>query len=399
MPLTSDGLDTVLDDGAAAIMWAAVGDGDTAGDEVSTTRVLIEWSTPTNGVLTAANTPLVFAGSPDGDATHLLVFDAETDGALLGVQPLQGDVVFNAAGEFEIAALTLTATPADAASTPVPPSAPFTLGTQVGVPTSASLTPTSGLPGVPDATETYVLTNPVTGESTELTVEVYEGRSWAATLQVGVSDPGRHLLFRNCLFDRTEGDPYYCVDIVDNVAAQDVLAPVAIFERCTFKGNGTTGGALAGNAVWVIECHLEGAADAWFGCGYSVAIRSNFLVENDNPEGHLDAIQQGEIGHLVVWNSWCDVGPGEQENTNAAIRAATDFGSIDQVWIYYCGLAGGGYTVQIRSGGTYTVGGVRLVGNRWVNNSRFGPLDTDEGVTITLYTDNEFFTGGEVPSP
>lgn len=111
MPLNSAGLTVVLGDGADAVIWAAVGDGATAADQVSDQRLSLTFASVIDSVLTATNLPLTFTGPSDSAATHLLLFSADTGGTFLGSCPLAGDDVFSSGGSFRISDLTLTGAP------------------------------------------------------------------------------------------------------------------------------------------------------------------------------------------------------------------------------------------------------------------------------------------------
>lgn len=97
-------------DGATSLLaWAAIHDGPGSGDEVSAARQQISWDAAT-GAAAAADVPLEFTGTPGGPATHLGVWSAQTEGTFRGSVALTGDQTFNAAGEYAVTALTLTAT-------------------------------------------------------------------------------------------------------------------------------------------------------------------------------------------------------------------------------------------------------------------------------------------------
>lgn len=107
MGLNTAGINAILEDGNEATIWVAIGDGTTAGDEVSNERVQLA-STVAGGVITATGVPYEFTGAPSGAATHALFFSAETDGTFLGFDALSGDQAFNAEGDYELTSLTIT---------------------------------------------------------------------------------------------------------------------------------------------------------------------------------------------------------------------------------------------------------------------------------------------------
>lgn len=110
MPLNSAGLDALLNDGNEAVFYAAVGDGITSGDQTSAARVALTLGAPSGGVITVSNVPLAFTGTPSDGATNCLLFSASVAGTFYGYEPLTGDAAFNAEGDYEITALTITAT-------------------------------------------------------------------------------------------------------------------------------------------------------------------------------------------------------------------------------------------------------------------------------------------------
>lgn len=107
MPLTTAGINAILDDGNEATIWVAIGDGATSADQTSNERVQLT-SSVANGVITATGVPYEYTGEPGAGATHALLFSAETDGTFLGAEALSGDQTFNAAGAYNVAGLTIT---------------------------------------------------------------------------------------------------------------------------------------------------------------------------------------------------------------------------------------------------------------------------------------------------
>jgi hypothetical protein len=107
MPLNTAGINAFLEDGNEAVVWVAVGDGPTAGDQTSAQRRQLA-STVAAGVITATGVPYSFTGTPADGATHALFFSANAAGTFYGYDALTGDQAFNAAGEYDITALTIT---------------------------------------------------------------------------------------------------------------------------------------------------------------------------------------------------------------------------------------------------------------------------------------------------
>jgi hypothetical protein len=107
MPLNTAGINAVLEDGNEAVIWAAIGDGPTAADQTSAARVQVT-SSVAAGVITATGVPYAFTGTPGDGATHVLFFSANAAGTFYGYDGLTGDTTFNAAGEYNLTALTIT---------------------------------------------------------------------------------------------------------------------------------------------------------------------------------------------------------------------------------------------------------------------------------------------------
>lgn len=108
MGLNNAGLDALLNDGNEAIFWCGIGSGPTSADQTSTARVQLTLGAPSGGVITVTNVPLAFTGTPAAGATHALFFSLSAAGTFYGFKALTGDQAFNAAGNYEITALTMT---------------------------------------------------------------------------------------------------------------------------------------------------------------------------------------------------------------------------------------------------------------------------------------------------
>lgn len=107
MSLNAAGINAVLEDGNEAVIWVGVGSGPTAGDQTSAQRRQLT-STVAGGVITATGVPYSYTGTPAAGATHALFFSASTAGTFYGFDALAGDQAFNASGEYDITALTIT---------------------------------------------------------------------------------------------------------------------------------------------------------------------------------------------------------------------------------------------------------------------------------------------------
>jgi len=107
VPLNTAGINAFLEDGNEAVVWVGIGSGATAGDQTSAARVQLT-STVAAGVITATGVPYSYTGTPAAGATHALLFSASTAGTFYGYDALAGDQAFNANGEYDLTALTIT---------------------------------------------------------------------------------------------------------------------------------------------------------------------------------------------------------------------------------------------------------------------------------------------------
>jgi hypothetical protein len=105
--LNTAGINAILDDGNEAALYVAIGSGTTSGDQTSNERHQLT-SGVAGGVITATGVPYAFTGTPGAGATHALLFSAATAGTFLGYEALTGDQAFNAAGAYNLTALTIT---------------------------------------------------------------------------------------------------------------------------------------------------------------------------------------------------------------------------------------------------------------------------------------------------
>jgi hypothetical protein len=280
------------------------------------------------------------------------------------------------------------------------PAAAYLLGSQVGVPTGTTLTPTVGLPAA-DASENYLLTHPVGGATADRPVSVWENRSWSSTLTV-TPPAGETYLFRNCQFENTADN--WCVEIVDTNYTPDQMVPLAIFDRCTFDGNDTCGRALLAGCVWLVDCHLTGAEDAWGGGYYSVAIGTNYIPTTDGGfDPHQDGVQLAGIGDMTMYR--CFASGGTDPASNAGLRLGTDFSAIANVELIETTFDGGGWSLQVRGDpGDRGVTALTVAGCRWTGSAPkgaagFGPVDFEQ-VTGVTWTDNRFLGDDvEIPVP
>lgn len=108
MALTTAVLDAGVDGSAAIIGWAAIHSDATSGSQTSNQRLAISWGSSSSAEATSGAAPLEFTGTGGAAATHLGVWSAETDGTFRGAVALSGDQTFNAAGQYNVTAVTLT---------------------------------------------------------------------------------------------------------------------------------------------------------------------------------------------------------------------------------------------------------------------------------------------------
>jgi hypothetical protein len=112
MSLNNAGLDALLNDGNEAVFWAALGSGSAEDNENSNERIQLTLGAPSGGVITVTNVPLAFTGTPAAAVTHVLLFNQESPigDTFYGFEPLTGDAAYNAEGDYEVTAFTITAT-------------------------------------------------------------------------------------------------------------------------------------------------------------------------------------------------------------------------------------------------------------------------------------------------
>lgn len=107
MPLNQAGITAILDDGNEAALYVAIGSGTTGADQTSNERHQLT-SSVAAGVITATGVPYAFTGTAGAGATHALLFSAASGGTFYGAEALTGDQAFNAAGAYNLTALTIT---------------------------------------------------------------------------------------------------------------------------------------------------------------------------------------------------------------------------------------------------------------------------------------------------
>ena len=73
-------------------------------------RQAVTWSVDADGDLTITGALNFTGGASNGACTHIGLWSAVTSGTFRGGYPLTGDQTFNAAGEYQVTAITLTGT-------------------------------------------------------------------------------------------------------------------------------------------------------------------------------------------------------------------------------------------------------------------------------------------------
>lgn len=198
MGLNSAGLTVLLEDGADATLYAAIGDGSTAADQVSAGRILLTLTVDQDAITVGGT--LNFSSSPGTAATHLLLFSAASGGTLLGSAVLTGDTVFNAGGQFNVRDLTFAA-----ALPSIPTGFPDASNTGlrgVGM-TEADLEPYSG-PGGYDSGGPYLLEDLLINDDIRLYANVQMTmRRCKINGHVDVDSVGANLLMEDCHVDAT----------------------------------------------------------------------------------------------------------------------------------------------------------------------------------------------------
>jgi hypothetical protein len=117
MALNAAGLQAFNEDGNNMVLYAAIGSSTTSGSQTSTGpasgRIACTLGAASNAspsVITVTNVPMSFTGAAAAGATNVLFFSAASAGTFYGFQALTGDAAFNAAGQYDITALTITTT-------------------------------------------------------------------------------------------------------------------------------------------------------------------------------------------------------------------------------------------------------------------------------------------------
>lgn len=423
--------------------WAALTGGPTfAIDAAVGDYILFEWSAlkqPISGLFW--DTCVLVSGAPvrygaTGTSTHGvegdpglypdtstfrphmdlgIAFTAEA-GDISGGQVTIGIAVINSSGGGKLFCGTnyplrwnLTNFGPQGAAPPMAPLAPFSSGTEVGVPTGTSLTTRTSL-GAPSGSGSYTIVHPVSGAHADLSVSVYADFLFTETFTV-TTTPAAPILFQNCSWDVDA--TVWCVEVDQAHGVPDQMQPLVIFDHCTFQGNGDSNAGLAGSFCWLVSCDIQGmtdpsppappsgAADGWDGLAYSVAIASNLIAGTNHnlPDPHSDGAQCTGTGGITLYNNWCSA--GTSAGGNSAVRVGTEDGDVAVVQCYYNGFDRGGYSTQFRgdaAGGSHVITGIEFVGNVWQPNAVYGPTDF-VNTTVIAWSGNRYEDGTVIPNP
>lgn len=112
MALTNTVLNAAADGAVAVAAWAALHEDATSGSQVSNERVAVSWDPATGTIAASGATPLAFTGAAASRTElYLALWDQDQPGGTFrGSVQLVGDADFNAAGDYNVTAVTMTAT-------------------------------------------------------------------------------------------------------------------------------------------------------------------------------------------------------------------------------------------------------------------------------------------------
>lgn len=229
------------------------------------------------------------------------------------------------------------------------PTAAFTVGTEVGVPTGTSLTTRTSL-GAATSTGTYTLTDPSGAQSpATVDVDIFEALEFTTNVLIPHRTTGNVRLFKNCRFAILAEARMVELDEAGYQVA-NYMSPRTIFDHCTFDGNSTSSRALQGGNAWMNACHVVGCEDGWGGPFCTVVIDSNIIAATDGlADPHADGVQLSGIGMSLFWHSFISAGPVAGA-ASQALRIGNEFSANSDVTIAWCLLDGdaGGWTLQAR---------------------------------------------------
>ena len=113
MALTDGTLNSLGTSLAGLTLYASLHSADpgaTGANESSASRLAVAFSVDADGDLTLPATLAFTGGAASGACTHVGLWSASTAGIFRGGFALSGDQTFNASGEYNVTALTITGT-------------------------------------------------------------------------------------------------------------------------------------------------------------------------------------------------------------------------------------------------------------------------------------------------
>lgn len=349
MTVNSAGLTAFFDTGKNTVTWAAIATGPTTGDEVSTARVLVNWSGASGQAITATNTPLTFAGPASSPATYLLLFDAATSGNLYGFVQLTGDQAFSAHGAFELTAVSLSAS--------VP----------AGIPDGFPNEFNTGLTGV---------------NWTEANLTPYAGGSSFHGSQV-VTITGQLINTDLQFFDSVNVTFSKC-KLNGHIDIDAPGAHVTLLD-CHVNAGTWSNSAVGFRQLTIARCNIEGAVETVNGAADTTITDSYLHGQVLDPTGSQHAngfLCSGGgnvmIDHCTIWGSAPDNGFGGGVTANLSLFGDFDFLNGITVQRSYFPVTPGGYSVSLgyNPGKPFGSNPMNIV---FINNTLARNLSTGKG--------------------
>lgn len=103
-------LNGAADGAAAQVAFGAIHSADSAGSQTSNERRAVTWDPATGAVAAMDGMPLSYTGAAGASAAFFGIWSAGSGGTYRGGVPITGDATFNAAGQYQITAGSMTAT-------------------------------------------------------------------------------------------------------------------------------------------------------------------------------------------------------------------------------------------------------------------------------------------------
>lgn len=282
---------------------------------------------------------------------------------------------------------------------PKVPAAPYTLGTEIGVPTGTTLTDRFPV-GTPDGVETVEIWNPYTNERRTKSVIVWEGKRFTTDTITPSPGVNETFLFRNCKFDIAAVNRL--LELSETNARSDVMDPIGILDHCEVDGHNSSTRGIVGSYLWLLYTDIRNCEDGWAGLAYSLAWRCNFLAANDGgPDPHADGTQMSGTGFSFTLECWCSGGP-DTNATNSGQRYGTESSAVTRIVMQYNAYDYGGYSLQVRGDAGLGPGidNVTVEHSRWTRNHLYGPVDFQQVDGNTLvWNDNAYFDGEGIINP